>query len=121
MDKVGFAIALVTKILNAEPLELALNYVVSAPRENYLSALLSFETRSKLNLETLTEGLVSEKVHFKKELIGNITSASNKYAIAYGKINRDTESRILFYCADLVSSIYWYARWGCAFQDPTFK
>lgn len=121
MDKVGFAISLVAKILNAEPLELALNYVVSAPRENYLSALLSFETRSKLNLEMLTEGLVSEKVHFKKELIGNITSASDKYAIAYGKINRDTESRILFYCADLVSKIYWYARWGCAFQDQTFK
>jgi hypothetical protein len=115
MDKVGFAIALISSALDTEPLDLALNYMVSAPRENYLTGLLSFEARTMINLESIAQGFLSKKVEVNKALRTQISKASDQYASDYKNFNQDSESRILFYLADLISRVYWLGRWGCTF------
>jgi len=117
MDKVGFAIALISNILNTDPLDLAFNYMVSASQENYLTGLLPFEARAMLNHESLAKDFISRNVRVSEELLPYISEASDQYASDYGQLGRNIESRLLFYCADLISRIYWFARWGCGFDD----
>ena len=113
--RVRFAIALISSALDTEPLDLALNYMVSAPRENYLTGLLSFEARTMLNLESIAQGFLSKKVEVNKSLRTQISKASDQYASDYKNLNQDSESRVLFYLADLISRVYWLGRWGCTF------
>lgn len=120
MDKVGFAITLISSILDTEPLDLAFNYMVSAPRENYLTGLLSFEARAMLNHKSIAEGFLSKNVQVSNALLPQISKASNRYASDYKNLNQDAESRVLFYLSDLISRIYWLARWGCTFEYEEF-
>lgn len=120
MDKVGFAINLISFILETDPLELAFNYMVSAPQENYLTGLLSFEARAMLNYELLAEGFLSKDVKLSDALRPQISKASDEYASDYKNLNQDAESRILFYLADLITRVYWLARWGCSFKKDEY-
>lgn len=120
MDKVGFTISLISNILKTDPLELAFNYMVSAPRENYLTGLLSFEARAMLNLKSISEDFLSRNVQVSKALLPSISKASDQYASDYKNLNQDAESRVLFYLADLTSRVYWLARWGCTFETSEY-
>ena len=120
MDKIGFAISLISNILSTEPLDLALNYMVSAPRENYLTGLLPFEARAMLSYESIAEDFLSRNLRINKVLLPHISKASDQYAIDYKNLERDAESRVLFYLADLICRVYGLARWGCAFENDNY-
>ena len=117
MDKVGFAIALISQVLQVEPLNLALNYMVSASNENYLTGLLPFEARVMLDHESLVEDFLSKNVRVNNELQPHIWKASDKYASDYRRLSRDTESRVFFYFADLIGEIYQIATWGRCLEN----
>jgi hypothetical protein len=120
MDKVGFTISLISKILSTEPLDLAFNYMISAPRENYLTGLLSFDARAMLNHKSIAEDFLTRNLQINKALLPHISKASDQYATDYKNLDRDAESRVLFYLADLISRIYGLSRWGCTYENDAY-